>query len=84
MLARRGLHNPRVFGSAARGDDTSDSDLDLIVDPSETTSLFDITQAEHELEHAFGVPVQLVTTASLGQRLFERIKDDVKALAPSL
>jgi predicted nucleotidyltransferase len=32
--SHRGL-NPRVFGSALRGDDTEDSDLDLLIDPGE-------------------------------------------------
>ncbi|MFM7146115.1 MAG: nucleotidyltransferase family protein [Actinomycetales bacterium] len=34
--------NPRVFGSCARGEDTSDSDLDLLVDPTPETTLLDI------------------------------------------
>ena len=38
--------NPRVFGSAARGDDTAASDLDLLVDTVETTSLFDLAAIE--------------------------------------
>ena len=29
---RRGVNNVRVFGSVARGDDTQDSDVDLLVD----------------------------------------------------
>ena len=34
--------NPRVFGSVAHGEDTEDSDLDILVDPTADTSLFDI------------------------------------------
>lgn len=32
IVHRRGFRNPRVFGSVARGEDTHDSDIDLIVD----------------------------------------------------
>lgn len=32
LAARRGIRNIRVFGSAARGEDSPDSDLDLLVD----------------------------------------------------
>jgi predicted nucleotidyltransferase len=32
--------NPRVFGSAARGDDVEGSDLDILVDTIPETTLF--------------------------------------------
>ena len=32
IVLRNGATNPRVFGSAARGEDTEDSDLDLLVE----------------------------------------------------
>lgn len=31
-----------MFGSAARGDDTSESDLDLLIDPTAETTLLDV------------------------------------------
>lgn len=31
--------NARVFGSVIRGDDTGDSDLDLLIDPTPDTTL---------------------------------------------
>ena len=34
--------NARVFGSALRGDDSEQSDLDLLIDPTPETTLFDI------------------------------------------
>ena len=42
--------NPRVFGSIARGEDTAGSDLDLLVDTTDSTSLFDLAAIELELE----------------------------------
>ena len=36
------VSNPRVFGSVLRGTDKDDSDLDLLVDPSPETTLFDL------------------------------------------
>ena len=33
VAAHRGA-NPRVFGSVARGEDTEESDLDILVDPA--------------------------------------------------
>ncbi len=43
-LARKyKLANVRVFGSAVRGEDTPDSDIDLLVDLEPGASLFDLT-----------------------------------------
>ena len=41
--------NPRVFGSAALGLDTDQSDVDILVDPTPETTLFDIGAMRHEL-----------------------------------
>jgi predicted nucleotidyltransferase len=57
--------NPRVFGSIARGDDAEGSDLDLLVDTTESTRLFDIAAIELDLERLLGTPVH-VTTAPTG------------------
>ncbi len=64
VLAHR-ASNPRVFGSAARGDDTASSDLDLLIDPTPQTSLFDIGAIRHELLELLGVPVDVLTPRSL-------------------
>lgn len=64
-LARHGLANPRVFGSVARGDDTEASDLDLLVDARRGISLLDLVKAQHAIEDALGVPVDLVTLDDL-------------------
>lgn len=40
IVERHGCSNPRVFGSAARGSDRYNSDIDIIIDPGEKTGLF--------------------------------------------
>src|SRR5699024_6712595 len=40
--ADEGIHNLRVFGSTARGEDTYSSDIDLLVDIEEGRSYFDV------------------------------------------
>src|SRR6266702_3409948 len=39
IVTRHGALRPRVFGSAIRGGDTEESDLDLLVDPTPRTTL---------------------------------------------
>ncbi len=65
--------NPRVFGSVARGEDTEQSDLDLLVDTTDVTSLFDIAAIELELERLMGIPVHVTTSGALRGALRERV-----------
>jgi predicted nucleotidyltransferase len=64
VLAHR-VTNPRVFGSAVRGDDSVESDLDLLVDPTPETTLLDIGAIRQELLDLLGVPVDVVTPKAL-------------------
>jgi predicted nucleotidyltransferase len=57
--------NPRVFGSALRGDDSENSDLDLLVDPLPGATLFDLGGLQVELEALLGVSVDLLTPGDL-------------------
>jgi predicted nucleotidyltransferase len=57
--------NPRVFGSAASGNDAEGSDIDLLVDPLPGTTLFDLGGLQVELEALLGVPVDLLTPGDL-------------------
>jgi predicted nucleotidyltransferase len=66
---RYGLANPRVFGSAARGDDREDSDLDLLVDVGAQTTLFDLNGLSEDLRALLGVPVDVVTSTGLHRRI---------------
>ena len=65
--------NPRVFGSVVRGDDTEDSDLDILVDPTPDTTLFDIGAIRHELLQLLGVPVDVVTPMALPDKLRDSV-----------
>ena len=73
VVARHRAANPRVFGSALHGDDTEDSDLDLLVDATERTTLFDIVTMERELREALGVKVDIHTPESLSVRFRDAV-----------
>ncbi|MBV8620366.1 MAG: nucleotidyltransferase family protein [Curvibacter sp.] len=57
--------NARVFGSALHGLDTEASDLDILVDPTPETTLFDISAIRVELRQLLGVPVDVLTPNGL-------------------
>ena len=65
IVAERRARNPRVFGSVVHGEDREDSDLDLLVDSTGETSLFDLAGIELELERLLGVRVEVTTSGSL-------------------
>jgi uncharacterized protein len=57
--------NPRVFGSVLHGKDTDGSDLDILVDPTPETTLFDIGAIRYRLRDLLGVPVDVLTPNAL-------------------
>lgn len=58
----------RLFGSAARGEDGPDSDIDLLVDFDADSSLFDLIRLARELEALLGRPVDVVSAGGLKER----------------
>ncbi len=72
--------NPRVFGSVARGEDSDESDLDILIDPMPGTSLFDIGGIRQDLLDLLGVEVDVVTPNALS----EGVRADVLAEAVPL
>lgn len=68
VVAAHRAANPRVFGSVLRGEDRTDSDLDLLVDPLPGATLLDLGAIQAELEEALGVPVDVLTPGDLPAR----------------
>ncbi|MCP3718011.1 MULTISPECIES: nucleotidyltransferase family protein [Paraburkholderia] len=69
IVASHHATNARVFGSSAREEDDEDSDLDLLVDPTPQTSLFDLARIQSQLEALLGVPVDVRTPKDLPERI---------------
>ena len=65
IVEARHACNARVFGSVAHGCDTEASDIDILVDPTPQTTLFDIGAIRHELRSLLGVPVDVLTPSAL-------------------
>ncbi|MGB0672025.1 MAG: nucleotidyltransferase family protein [Rhodospirillales bacterium] len=80
MACRHGVGNVRVFGSVARGEDGESSDLDLLVDPSAETSLFDLSNLKLEVEALTGLRVDLRTPQSLSVRFRDEVLREAKPL----
>jgi len=60
-----GASNVRVFGSVARGEDTADSDVDLLVDLAPGTGLVGLGRLERDLRTLLHADVDVVPADSL-------------------
>lgn len=66
MIAlRHRVRNVWVFGSVVRGEDRENSDLDLLVEPTDETTLMDIGAIRHELRQLLGFDVDVLTPLAL-------------------
>ena len=65
LAARRGAQNVRVFGSVARGEDTEDSDVDLLVDLADDVGLVGLIGLERELSQLLDRKVDVVPARAL-------------------
>jgi predicted nucleotidyltransferase len=80
IAAGHGASNLRVFGSVAKGVDREGSDIDLLVDVREGTSLFDLVGLQQDFEDALGMKVDLLTEPELHPMLKDRILAEARAL----
>jgi hypothetical protein len=81
-LEQAGAHNPRIFGSVARAEDTqnSDIDIDILVDLDDTVSLITLAKLTRELGALLGTEVDLVPAATLKPGVRERVLAEAIAL----
>ena len=79
-LEALGVRSLALFGSVVRGEATSDSDVDILVEFSKPVGLFAFLEVKELLENLLGVRVDLVTRNALHPRLRDSIlKEAVRA-----
>ena len=75
LAAQYGAKRVYLFGSYARGDMTSNSDIDLRIDKGAIRGL-EMAGLLIDLEDALGVPVDLIPTGSLDDSFLSAIQND--------
>ncbi len=73
IAAKHGARNVRLFGSAARGEERPDSDVDLLVDAGPTTSSWFPAGLILDLQQILGRPVEIVTEKGLNPLIKQRV-----------
>lgn len=79
-LRRHGARRIGVFGSYAREEQTSKSDIDLLVKFSKRKSLLEMVRIERELSEQLGRKVDLLTEKSISPYLIDRIRKETRRL----
>lgn len=77
IARRHKAYNVRVFGSAVRGEDTPDSDIDLLVDLEPGATLFDLSELRLDLVELLGVEVDVVPSGSTGPAMARILSEAV-------
>jgi uncharacterized protein len=71
--ADHGARNVRVFGSTARGESGTTSDVDLLVEMEPGRSLIDLVGLWQDLEDLLGTRVDVLSDGGVSPHLRERI-----------
>ncbi len=72
-LDRFGVKSIAIFGSVARDEARSDSDVDVLVEFCVPVGFFELSRLERRLVVLLGHPVDLTTPGGLKRQLRERI-----------
>jgi predicted nucleotidyltransferase len=62
-----------IFGSYARGQQTSDSDVDILIGYEQAPTLWMIAELKEYLSELLGIRVDVVTRQGLKSRIRERV-----------
>ena len=80
IIAKYPVSNPRVFGSVARGEDVEGSDIDIVVDPQQKLTYFDLAGLEIELQALLGHPLDVGIYRSLKADVLPNVQRDMRPL----
>jgi len=80
ILRQHGATRVGVFGSYARGEATTQSDLDLLVDFGQRKSLLTLARIRRELTEALGIKVDMLTEAAISPYLIDSIRSQQRII----
>lgn len=80
LAARHGAANVRIFGSVARGEDTTDSDVDFLVSMRPERSLLDLIGFQQDVEALLERPADVVSENGLHPALRDQVLREARPL----
>ena len=76
LIERFKIQELGLFGSYVRGEQTKDSDVDILVEFSQVPTLFDLVEVEYLISDKLGLPVDLIDKKSLKAALRQQILNE--------
>ena len=85
-LKAAGITRLALFGSVARGEATSESDVDLMAefDPEKQFSILEMVHLENRLTDILGTQVELTSARAMKERIRERAMREASCLLGTL
>jgi len=80
LCAKHDVRVLRLFGSAVRGEDRPDSDIDIIVEFVRPKGFFDLQRLEDDLESLFERDVDLQTAGSISRYFRDEVMASSRVL----
>ena len=80
IALRHRVSSIKVFGSVLHGDDAEGSDLDLLVEPTAQTTMFDIGGIQFEVSELLGIKVDVLTPRALPESFRLRVMAEARSL----
>lgn len=77
VLREYGVQYAGIFGSFARGEDTPESDVDLLVSMGRRVGVYTFMELQHKLAQALGRDVDLVSKNAINKHLEPYIMRDL-------
>jgi len=73
VLKEAGVTRSAIFGSYALGENTKDSDVDILIEPPESMTLFGFAGLKLKLEEVLGQKVDLVEYSAIKPRIKQQL-----------
>ena len=79
-LSSKEINKAYIFGSFARGEEKDKSDIDILVELSESIGYMKLIKYKYELEDLLHRNVDLVTKAAVSPKIYDVIQRDWKLI----
>ncbi len=76
ILRKAGVRRAALFGSVARSQDRGDSDIDILVELNDESSLLDFVDLKYKLEESLNRKVDMIEYGAIKKSIREKVLTD--------
>ncbi len=83
ILRSHHIKKASLFGSVARGEDTTHSDVDLLVQLGQPMGMIAYIRFIQEMEHVLNRPMDVITDKNINKHIQSEIQKDLRVIYES-